>query len=39
MFIVELTYTTPLPEIDASMAAHVKFLKKLWFAKNLSRRQ
>jgi uncharacterized protein YciI len=32
MFIIELTYTAPLPEIDASMAAHVKFLKKHYAA-------
>lgn len=28
MFIIELTYTAPLAEIDASMPAHMKFLKK-----------
>ena len=28
MFVVELTYTAPLADIDASMAAHVKFLHK-----------
>ena len=28
MFVIELTYKAPLAEIDASMAAHVNFLKK-----------
>ena len=32
MFVIELTYTAPLAEIDASMAAHVKFLKKYYAA-------
>jgi uncharacterized protein YciI len=34
MFIIELTYTATLPEIDASMAAHVVFLKKHYAAGN-----
>jgi hypothetical protein len=28
MFVIELTYKAPLKDIDASMPAHVKFLKK-----------
>jgi uncharacterized protein YciI len=28
MFVIELTYKAPLADIDASMPAHVKFLKK-----------
>ena len=28
MFVIELVYKVPLPEIDAHMAAHVAFLKK-----------
>ena len=32
MFIIELTYTAPLTEIDAHMSAHVKFLKKHYAA-------
>jgi len=32
MFVIELTYKAPLAEIDASMAAHVKFLKKHYAA-------
>jgi uncharacterized protein YciI len=28
MFVIELIYKAPLAEIDASMAAHVRFLKK-----------
>jgi uncharacterized protein YciI len=32
MFIIELTYKAPLSEIDAHMAAHVKFLKKHYAA-------
>lgn len=28
MFVIELTYKVPLADIDASMAAHVRFLKK-----------
>ena len=34
MFVIELTYKVPLAEIDASMAAHVKFLKKYYAAGN-----
>jgi uncharacterized protein YciI len=30
MFVIELTYTAPLTEIDAAMAAHVRFLKKYY---------
>ena len=30
MFIIELTYTASLDEIDAHMAAHVRFLKKYY---------
>ena len=32
MFVIELTYTATLAEIDASMTAHVKFLKKHYAA-------
>ena len=32
MFIIELTYTAPLTEIDAHMTAHVRFLKKHYAA-------
>jgi uncharacterized protein YciI len=32
MFVVELTYTADLSEIDARMAAHVAFLKKHYAA-------
>lgn len=32
MFVIELTYTATLAEIDASMAAHVRFLKKYYSA-------
>jgi uncharacterized protein YciI len=32
MFIIELTYKTALTEIDAAMAAHVKFLKAQYAA-------
>ena len=32
MFVIELTYKAPLAEIDASMAAHVNFLKKYYAA-------
>jgi uncharacterized protein YciI len=32
MFVIELTYKATLAEIDASMAAHVKFLKKHYAA-------
>jgi uncharacterized protein YciI len=28
LFVVELIYKVPLPEIDGAMAAHVRFLKK-----------
>ena len=28
MFVIELTYKAPLKEIDAHMAAHMKYLKK-----------
>jgi len=30
MFVIELTYTAGLPQIDAYMAAHVAFLKKYY---------
>jgi uncharacterized protein YciI len=30
MFVIELMYKAPLPEIDAHMSAHVKFLKKYY---------
>ena len=30
MFVIELTYKAPLPEIDAQMRAHMKFLKKYY---------
>ena len=32
MFVIELTYTAPLAKIDASMRAHVQFLKKYYAA-------
>jgi uncharacterized protein YciI len=32
MFIIELTYKSPLAEIDAQMKAHVAFLKKYYAA-------
>ena len=32
MFVIELTYTAGLPQIDAYMAAHVAFLKKYYAA-------
>jgi uncharacterized protein YciI len=32
MFIIELTYKVPLKDIDASMPAHMKFLKKYYTA-------
>ena len=32
MFIIELTYTATLADIDANMAAHVRFLKKYYAA-------
>jgi uncharacterized protein YciI len=34
MFVVELTYKSTLAEIDASMAAHVKYLAKYYAAGN-----
>jgi uncharacterized protein YciI len=30
MFIIELRYKAPLPEIDAQMPAHMKYLKKYY---------
>ena len=30
MFVIELTYTAPLAEIDAHMAAHMKFVRKYY---------
>jgi uncharacterized protein YciI len=30
MFVIELLYKVPLTEIDAHMAAHMKFLKKYY---------
>jgi uncharacterized protein YciI len=32
MFVIELSYKVPLADIDASMAAHVRFLKKHYAA-------
>jgi uncharacterized protein YciI len=32
VFLIELTYTADLAEIDASMAAHVRYLKKHYAA-------
>jgi len=32
MFVIELIYKAPLTDIDASMSAHVKFLKKYYDA-------
>ena len=32
MFVIELTYKAPLKDIDASMSAHMKFLKKYYAA-------
>ncbi|HKB14107.1 MAG TPA: YciI family protein [Vicinamibacterales bacterium] len=32
MFVIELTYTAPLAEIDRNMPAHMKFLKKYYAA-------
>jgi uncharacterized protein YciI len=32
MFVIELTYKAPLAEIDANMAAHVRFLKRHYAA-------
>jgi uncharacterized protein YciI len=34
MFVIELTYTAPLADIDARMGAHVAFLKKYYAAGN-----
>jgi uncharacterized protein YciI len=34
MFIIELTYKASLAQIDATMAAHVAFLKKYYAAGN-----
>jgi uncharacterized protein YciI len=34
MFVIELIYKASLAEIDASMAAHVRFLKKYYAAGN-----
>jgi uncharacterized protein YciI len=34
MFVIELSYKVPLAEIDAHMAAHVKFLKKYYASGN-----
>ncbi len=34
MFVIELTYKVDLGEIDAHMAAHVKFLKKYYASGN-----
>ena len=34
MFVIELIYKAPLAEIDKSMSAHVKFLKKYYAAGN-----
>jgi uncharacterized protein YciI len=34
MFVIELTYKSSLAEIDASMAAHVKFLTRYYAAGN-----
>ena len=34
MFVIELLYKAPLADIDAAMAAHVKFLKKYYAAGN-----
>jgi uncharacterized protein YciI len=32
MFVIELTYKAPLKDIDASMPAHMRFLKKYYAA-------
>jgi uncharacterized protein YciI len=32
MFVIELTYKAPLKDIDASMPAHMKYLKKYYAA-------
>jgi uncharacterized protein YciI len=34
MFVIELTYKADLADIDARMAAHVRFLKKYYAAGN-----
>ena len=34
MFVIELVYKAPLKDIDASMPAHMKFLKKYYAAGN-----
>jgi uncharacterized protein YciI len=34
MFVIELTYKADLAEIDAHMAAHVRFLKKYYASGN-----
>jgi len=34
MFVIELIYKAPLAEIDGSMRAHMKFLKKYYAAGN-----
>jgi|ERR671931_47329 uncharacterized protein YciI len=34
MFVIELTYKVPLAEIDAHMAAHVRYLNKYYAAGN-----
>ena len=34
MFVIELLYKAPLADIDAAMAAHVKFLKKYYASGN-----
>ncbi len=34
LFVIELIYTSSLAEIDASMTAHVRFLKKHYAAGN-----
>jgi uncharacterized protein YciI len=34
MFVIELIYKAPLTEIDALMAAHMKFLKKYYASGN-----
>ena len=34
MFVIELTYKADLPEVDAHMAAHVRFLKKYYASGN-----
>jgi uncharacterized protein YciI len=34
MFVIELTYKVPLAEIDAHMAAHVRFLKRYYASGN-----